>query len=205
MQRRLEMAQHQTEQLTQPLTFQTLRGLLVAVREAVPADTSLLAELLGQLSKRTLQLRYMSARPFSTEVIWQEAARMTHRHAHDHLTLVATVRRHDSEEAIAVAELVRDRQTPTAGEIALVVRDDEQRQGIGSFLLWQLVCAAQRSGVTRLHGNLLAENRAVRRLISTLGLPHTATISRGEIEAIIYVPAQFEEHALARYSKKLAA
>src|SRR6266511_4384525 len=63
MQRRLEMAQHQTEQLTQPLTFQTLRGLLVIVREAVPADTSLLASLLGQLSKRTLQLRYMSARP----------------------------------------------------------------------------------------------------------------------------------------------
>jgi acetyltransferase len=199
------MAQHQTEQLTQPLTFQTLRGLLVVVREVVPADTPLLAELLGQLSKRTLQLRYMSARPFSTEVIWQEATRMTHWHARDHLTLVATLRRHGSEEAIAVAELVRDSQMPIAGEIGLVVRDDEQRQGIGGFLLWQLVGAAQRSGIRRLHGNLLAENRTMRRLISTLGLPYTTTISHGEIDAIIDVPAQFEQHTLARYSKKSAA
>lgn len=199
------MAQHHAEQLTQPLTFQTLRGLLVAVREAVPADTSLLAELLGQLSKRTLLLRYMSARPFSAEAIWQEAARMTQGHKHDHITLVATMRRHDSEEAIAVAELVRDRQTPTAGEIALVVRDDEQRQGIGSFLLWQLVCAAQHSGVTHLHGNMLAENRAIQRLIRALGLPHTATTSHGERYAIIHVPAQLEGHAHAAYGQQRAA
>jgi acetyltransferase len=199
------MAQHQTEQLTQPLTFQTLRGLLVVVREAVPADTSLLAGLLGQLSKRTLELRYMSSRPFTAEVIWQEAARMVQGHTDNHMTLVATVHRHDSEEAIAVAELVRDRQTPTAGEIALVVRDDEQRQRIGSFLLWQLVCAAQRSGVTRLHGNMLAENRAIQRLIRALGLPHTATMSHGELYVIIHVPAQLEGHARAGYGQRRAA
>jgi hypothetical protein len=68
-----------------------------------------------------------------------------------------------------------------------------------------LIRAAQRRGVTRLHANLLAENRAVRRLLKGLGLPYTATMSRGEIEAIIDVPAQFEKQALARYSRKVAA
>jgi RimJ/RimL family protein N-acetyltransferase len=184
------MAQHHTKQHVQPIMFQSLRGLLVAVRQVVPADTSLLAELLCRLSKRTLQLRYMSGRPFSGDAIWQEAARMAQGHTHDHLTLVATVRRHGDDEAIAVAELVRDRQTPTAGEIALVVCDDEQNQGIGSFLLWQLVSAAQRSGVTRLHGTMLAENRASLRLIRALGLPHTAKPSYGAIDAVIHVPAQ---------------
>jgi len=82
-----------------------------------------------------------------------------------------------------VGELVRDRQTPVAGEIGLVVRDDEQRQGIGSVLLWQLVRAAQRRGVTRLHANLLAENRVMRHMLQGLGLPYTATISHGEIDA----------------------
>jgi GNAT superfamily N-acetyltransferase len=199
------MLHHQTEQIAQPRTFHTTRGLLVAVRQAVPADTLPLAELLRRLSKRTLELRYMSARPFSAGVIQQEATRMAQGHTHDHLTLVATVRRHGYDEAIAVGELVRDSQTPSAGEIGLVVRDDEQKQGIGDFLLWQLVCAAQRRGVARLHANLLAENRVVRRLIHGLGFPYTATLSHGEIEAIIYIPAQFQEHALATYTKQLAA
>jgi RimJ/RimL family protein N-acetyltransferase len=199
------MVQHHILQLAQPFLAHTLRGQLVTVRQAVPADTTLLAELLGRLSKRTLQLRYMSPRPFSAALIWQEARRMAQEHTHDHLTLVATVRPHGEDEAIAVAELVRESQTPTAGEIALVVRDDEQKLGVGSFLLWQLVRAAQRSGLTHLHGNMLAENRASLRLIRGLGLPHTATLSYGEIHAVIDVPAQLEDHARARYGAKVAA
>jgi GNAT superfamily N-acetyltransferase len=184
------MSYHQIKQIAQPLAFHTIRGVSVAVREAMPADIPLLAELLGRLSKRTLELRYMTSRPFTAEVIGQEAARMAQGHMDNHITLVATTRRHGFEEAIAVGELVRDRQTPDAGEIALVVCDDEQRQGIGSVLLWQLVRAAQRRGITRLHGNLLAENRVVRRLLQGLGLPYSATISHGEIDAIVYVPAR---------------
>jgi acetyltransferase len=193
MQRRLKMSSHQIKQIAQPLMFHTARGVSVAVREAMPTDIPSLAELLGRSSKRTLELRYMSSRPFTAEVIWQEATRMAHGHTDNHMTLVATARLHGYDEAIAVGELVRDRQRPVAGEIGLVVRDDEQRQGIGRFLLWQLIGAAQRRGVTRLHANLLAENRVVRRLLQGLGLPYTATISHGEIDAIISVPAQFQK------------
>jgi RimJ/RimL family protein N-acetyltransferase len=199
------MSYHQIKQIAQPLIFHTARGLSVAVREATPVDIPLLAELLGRLSKHTLELRYMSSRPFTAEVIWQEATRMAQGHTDNHMTLVATVRRHDSEEAVGVAELMRESQTPSAGEIGLVVRDDQQRQGIGSFLLGQLVCAAQHSGVTRLHGNMLAENRASLRLIRALGLPHTATMSHGELYAIIDVPARLEAHACARYGQQRAA
>lgn len=199
------MSSHQIKQIAQPGMFHTARGVRVMVRQAMPADIAPLAELLGRLSKRTLELRYMSSRPFTAEVIWQEAARLAHGHTDNHLTLVATARLHASNDVIAVAELVRDRQTPVAGEIGLVVRDDQQRQGIGSFLLWQLIHAAQRRGVTRLHANLLAENRAMRRLLKTLGLPYTATMSHGEIEAIIDVPAPLEQQALDWYSRELAA
>jgi RimJ/RimL family protein N-acetyltransferase len=147
----------------------------------------------------------MSSRPFSAEVIWQEATRMAQGHTDYHLTLVAMARRPGHDEVLAVGELVRDQQTPDAGEIGLVGRDDQQRQGIGSVLLWQLLRAAQRRGVTRLHANLLAENRVVRRLLQGLGLAYTATMSQGQIEAIIDVPAQFEKQTLAWYSRKVAA
>jgi len=195
----------QREHISQPLMFHTLGGQLVAVRQAMAADTLLLAELLCQLSERTRHLRYMSSRHFSADVIWNEAVRMARGHSYDHTTLVATIRLNEYDEVVGVAELVRDRQTPTVGEIALVVRDDEQRQGIGSFLLRHLVRVAQRGGLTSLNASLLAENRAMLGLIRTLGLPYTATTRYGETEVVVSISGHHEEIALARSAYKLAA
>jgi GNAT superfamily N-acetyltransferase len=196
---------HQSEHKSQPLMFRTLRGQLVAVRQAMAADTLLLAELLCRLSERALHLRYMRSGCFSAEAIWSEAVRMTRGHPHDHTTLVATTRPNEYDEAVAVAELVRDGQTPTVGEIALVVRDDEQQQGIGTFLLWCLLRVAQCSGITSLSANMLAENSAVLRLIRALGLPYTATTRYGETQVLVSISGPHEEIALVRSAHKLAA
>src|SRR5437867_12262915 len=56
---RSDTMHQQREHRSQPLTFRTLRGQLVAVRQAMAADTLLLAELLCRLSERALHLRYM--------------------------------------------------------------------------------------------------------------------------------------------------
>jgi acetyltransferase len=179
---------HQSTHRSQPLVFHTLRGQLVAVRPAMATDTLLLAELLGRLSDRTLHLRYMRSGGFSAEALRSEAMRMTQEHPLDHTTLVATIRPNECDEAVAVAELVRDRHDPTVGEIALAVRDDEQQQGIGTFLLWRLLGSAQRSGITSLNVNMLAENQAMRRLIRALGLPYTAMTRYGETQMLVQVP-----------------
>jgi RimJ/RimL family protein N-acetyltransferase len=196
---------HQSEYISQPLTFRTLRGQLVATRQAMAADTLLLAELLCRLSERARRLRYMSSRHFSAEAIWSEAVRMAQGRSPDHTTLVATIRPNEYDEAVAVAELVRDRHDLTVGEIALVVRDDEQRQGIGSFLLWRLLRVAQLNGITSLNASMLAENSAMLRLIYALGLPYTAATRYGETQVIVRVPAQPKVLASAPHPQKLAA
>ena len=196
---------HQSESISQPLALRTRRGQLVAVRQAMAADTLLLAELLSRLSDRAHQLRYMSSRHFSADVIWNEAVRMTQGHSPDHTTLVATVRPNECDEVVAVAELVRDRHDLTVGEIALVVRDDEQRQGIGIFLLRHLVRVAQRAGLTSLCANMMVENSAMLGLIRTLGLPYTATTRYGETQVLVSLLGDHEEIALARSAHKLAA
>jgi acetyltransferase len=178
----------QNEHISQPLVFHTRGGQLVVVRRAMAADTLLLAELLRRLSDRARHLRYMSSRHFSPEVIYDEAARMTRGHSPDHTTLVATIRRNKYDEAVAAAELVRDRHDPTVGEIALVVRDDQQQQGIGSFLLWRLIHVAQSSGITSLTASMLAENIAMLHLISALDLPYMAKTRCGETQILIQVP-----------------
>lgn len=178
----------QRETTPQPLIFRSPRGQLIAVREAQPADLGALAELLGRLSERTIQLRYMHLRRLTPGAAWSEAERMTQARSPGHTTLLASIRHGDHDELVAVAELVRDRHNPVAGEIALVVRDDLQQQRIGSFLLWRLIRVAQRDGITRLSANMLAENRGMLQLIRALGLPATITTRYGETEAQITLP-----------------
>jgi acetyltransferase len=168
--------------------FLTLRGQLVAVRPAIAADTLLLTDLLCRLSERARHLRYMRSGYFSAEALWNEAMRMTQGPPLRHTTLVATIGPNKYDEAVAVAELVRDQRDLTVGEIALVVRDDQQRQGIGRFLLGQLIRLAQRSGITGLSASMLAENSAMLRLIRALDLPYTATTRYGETQVLIQVP-----------------
>src|SRR5262249_16879921 len=110
---RSDIMYHQNKDISQPLMFRTLRGQLVAVRQVMAADTFLLAELLCRLPEHARHFRYMRSGNFSAEAIWSEAMRMTRVNPPDHTTLVATTQPNEYEEAVAVAELVRDRLDPT--------------------------------------------------------------------------------------------
>jgi acetyltransferase len=178
------------DNLFQPFLFHTLRGQPVAMRRVTSADTIVLADLLCRLSERTRRLRYLAPRALAAEALWREAARMAQGRTDDHITLVVVAQGSTPVEAIGVGELVRDGQTPTTAEIAVVVRDDQQNQGLGSFLLWQLVCAAQQSGIAHLYADMLEENQAMLRLIRGLRLPYTATTRYGETHVSVSVPAQ---------------
>jgi acetyltransferase len=188
---------YQSEHTSRPLLFRTLRGQSIAVRQATAADTALLADLLGQLSARSRYLRYMRPGDFSAEMIWSEAERMTRGNPLNHTTLVATMPPQQAGEAIGVAELVRRQANPSTGELALVVRDDQQQQGIGSFLLQRLIRAAQYNGILCLIGHVLAENRIMLGLIRALNLPYTSTTSYGETQVLIQVPRPAPSRASA--------
>jgi len=54
-------------------------------------------------------------------------------------------------------------------EIALVVRSDVKRRGIGEFLLRHTLARSARQGLKTLSGVVLWENRAMRRLAAKIG------------------------------------
>jgi len=172
-----------------PLIYRTRTRQLVVVRQATAADAVLTAELLCRLSDDARHMRYMRSGHFSAEAIWREAARMTQAQSPDHTTLLATIQPSEYDEAVAVAELVRDHDGAARAEIALVVRDDMQQQGLGSFLLGRLVRVAEQSGITRLGASMLAENRTMLGLIKWLGRPYTATTRAAETHAMISLSA----------------
>ncbi len=171
--------------------FQTGDGLAYMLRRVTAADAGLLAEFISQLSAQTRYLRFMTLRPCSPEFVQAQVARMIAGSAGTYVTLLALGSQAGRAALVAVAELACD-HTSGIGEVAVVVRDDAQRKGIGGALLRQLAQIAHEHGLAHLHGDMLAGNFRMRRLICALGLPYTTTIQAGEMRVIAAVPPRVE-------------
>jgi acetyltransferase len=78
----------------------------------------------------------------------------------------------DGSEIAGIANFVQT--APRQAEIALVVRPDQKRHGLGSLLLHRLVLRARQKGINVLHGWVLADNKAM----IALARKHGATIGR---------------------------
>jgi GNAT superfamily N-acetyltransferase len=73
------------------------------------------------------------------------------------------------EDAAIAAIAHRIALSRSEAEIALIVRSDVQRRGIGEFLLRQALVRSARQGLKSLAGLVLWENRAMRRLAAKVG------------------------------------
>ena len=124
-------------------------GHPVHLRPISPRDGVALREFHSRLSPRTVYYRFFSAKPVLTDA---DVQRFTHV---DHVTRVALVAE-DQGELVAVGRF-DDAGSGTA-EVAFVVRDDVQGQGLGSILLEHLAAAARERGIRRFIAEVLPEN-----------------------------------------------
>ncbi|MFZ5815304.1 MAG: GNAT family N-acetyltransferase [Bacillota bacterium] len=154
------------------------------VRVGGRADAVEIAAFLTRLSDRTVRLRYMMGRKMTPEAAWAEAMRMVGSESPHRTILVAS-----TTELIGLGELVESQQEPRLAEIALVVRDDHQGVGHGTALLGELIRLAGAKGITALRVSLLAENRAMRRLIARTGLPTRVEYAGGSLEMVLDLTA----------------
>ena len=173
--------------------FTTYSGRPVTVQRVQTDDTVRLREFLYALSDQTRRLRYCNGRPATPEWITIEAKRMASGHQWPHITLLATIEEQGEQEIIAVAELVVDRQLPSQADVAFVIADKLQGEGVGTQLAVRLVDIAQTVGVNRLCADLLAENQAMKRLLHHMGRVHTLSVSYGEIQALVHLASTTTE------------
>lgn len=95
-------------------------------------------------------------------------------------------RAQSSPEIVGVARLARINQSSlgACAEIAMVVRDDFQQQGVGQAILHQLVALAKQMAITQFHADVQADNAPAQRVLKKLGLPiqsethHAHTVTR---------------------------
>ncbi len=139
-------------------------GRRVIIRPIRPTDAAELAAAYERLSPEAKYLRFMAAKPHLNET---ETRYLVGVDGRDHVALVAAPADRP-ERIVAVARFVRLRQSPDVAELAIVVGDDYQHDGLGSALMTRLASAATAQGVRRLRATMLAENVGMHRLARDL-------------------------------------
>ena len=161
-------------------TYVIRDGRQVTIRPIAPDDARLLVDLYYRLSEMTRRLRFHSMRQnVPLEEIEQEAKRLSDLDPANQAALVATIEEEGEDRIVAVARLARS-EDPVEAESAIVVRDDFQRQGLGSHLLKLLVEVARAMNVKRLTAWVMAENLHMLHIVQKSGLDVSAETRYGE-------------------------
>ncbi|MGC4869975.1 GNAT family N-acetyltransferase [Micromonospora sp. DT53] len=145
-------------------------GAEVAVRPASAHDLSGVVELHEACAPRSRQRRYLGG-----TALPQPARLRRLLEPSRGLTLLATTTGSD-ESVVAMANLLGEGDE---AEVALLVRDDWQRRGLGSALLRRLVRHADRAGYSALVLHVQASNDPMLRTVHRLGQPATAVRDGG--------------------------
>jgi RimJ/RimL family protein N-acetyltransferase len=159
-------------------SFSSRSGREFTIRDLQPEDTELLVDLFHHLSPDTIYKRFHSVldpAKLPAERVRQEAARLARV---DGETAVALIILH-GKEAVGVARFHRIPGTEDA-ESAIVIRDDCQKDGLGTFLLQQLGERAQAMGIHHLVALVQAQNHPILKVISRSGLQCKWRFEHGE-------------------------
>jgi acetyltransferase len=156
------------------LLRQSRKGRQYNIRRMKQSDSPLLTEFMRSLSSPTLWMRFFVPYPaLSDEAISREIARLNQILAANGQVLVVTTYNGEKEEIIGIGEMIPNKELPATAELAVLIGDAYQGEGIGSATMLQLVEEAARKGVTTLQAEAMAQNRAMLRLWTKLGLPYS--------------------------------
>jgi RimJ/RimL family protein N-acetyltransferase len=150
-------------------------GVNVRIRPITPDDKTLLADGFARLSQESAYRRFLAPKP---ELSAAELVCLTEVDFRDHVAFVA-VRADDPAVLAGVARWIRIPEAPDAAEVAFVVADELQRQGLGTALVAKLAEAARERGIRRVTATTLVHNLAARRLLARVSERLDATVEGG--------------------------
>jgi GNAT superfamily N-acetyltransferase len=136
-------------------------GTRLTLRPVLPQDDGLLGTMIQGLSRATRYNRFHGAvNALSAEAL----QRMTCVDYLTHMAFVITAHEGNRERLVADARFVVDRSGDGA-EFAIVVDDNWQRLGLGERAIGALAAAADRQGLSWLHGSVLSGNTPMLSLV----------------------------------------
>lgn len=152
-------------------TFRTKTGVEVTVRRLQPQDAHLLVDLFAHMGTESRYRRFhQPLSDVSDERVWDEACRIAKADPRTNICLIALADLPGQPGApVAAARCVG--VAPGEAEVAISVRDDMQRIGIGSVLINTLAEQAIVGGFTRLVAAIQNDNLGIWRVFDRL--PYT--------------------------------
>ena len=161
-------------------------GTSAHVRAIGPDDAGALRNFHSRLSRESIVLRFFGPHPRLSDV---EVERFTHVDGVDRVALVAE----RAGEIVAVARYDRAPGSDEA-EVAFVVNDAFQGQGLGTVLLQNLATTARSHGVRWLVADTLSENFRMLNVFRHAGFPRTFTRSSEVMRVVMDMAPPPEVH-----------
>jgi GNAT superfamily N-acetyltransferase len=150
-----------------------MAGTSVHLRPIRPDDDARLVAFHERLSPQSVYRRFFFMHP---RLSASETERFTHVDYVDRLALVAE----QGDRLVAVGRYERIPDT-TEAEVAFVVADEFQHQGIGTILLERLADAALKNGIEVFIAETLSENRNMLDVFMRSGFHVTSTTEYGTV------------------------
>lgn len=159
-------------------------GATLRLRPIRPDDEPRLVALFHRLSPRTVYQRFFRAYDRLPEAWYRRFANVDYR---TRLALVAEDPEAGSAAGDAPLRAVARYEpgdTPGTTEIAIVVEDGWQGRGLGTRLLDALLRSAESRGLRRFTADVLADNRAMRRVLSRLADVRKRSVDSGVLTLV---------------------
>jgi len=141
-------------------------GVAIIVREIRPDDAGALRWSFEHLSAKSRHQRFLSPKP---RLSAGEVRYLTQIDGTDHFALIATLA-DDPEQLVGVARFVRSKDDPAEAEMAIVVSDELQGQGLGKRMGLLVADAARERGITRFVASMLSDNVAAHRIFRAISV-----------------------------------
>jgi acetyltransferase len=161
-------------------------GTAVTIRPIRPEDEPLMVKFHEALSEQSVYYRYFFPMKLSQRVAHERLTRICFIDYDREMALVAE-RRHPQtghQEIIAVGRLNKSRARNEA-EFAILIRDEFQRQGLGTELLSRLVKVGRDEKLSRIIGHILLDNRGMQRVCEKLGFRLRHSLEQEQVKAEI--------------------
>lgn len=155
-------------------------GTQVLLRPIRGDDKRRLEEAFSRLSPESARLRFLTPKPRLSS---SELRYLTEVDGCDHVALVA-VPGHDPGFIVGVGRYVRDPDRPDAAEVAIVIGDPWQGQGLGRHMGLVLADLARRAGIRQFTASLLSENRSAHALFARIS-HHLHAEHHGGVEQLV--------------------
>ena len=158
-------------------------GTEFTIRPIRPEDEPLLVKFHETLSERTVYQRYLQMLGLQQRVSHERLTRICFIDYDRQISLVAERRNPATgeREILGVAR-VQKLQGTDYGEFAIVVSDAFQGRGLGTELVSRLLAVAKAEKLSKVHGQVLADNFMMQRLCKKLGFKLESSTDEPTVE-----------------------